>query len=143
VYTLPTPWPPIAPPKAVTPIATTPVKKPTKPAAKTAKPARSAPKRAATPKRKAAKRRTKQANRQTERVESKLVNAGLARLRAKYPEKYLKGFSSKMSPAVLIRQMGPFWAEICKAEDVSPEDHPLKKMWDTVARAIGRRKRQR
>ena len=107
-------------------------------AAKTPTPARGSPKRAATPKQKPAKRRTKQANRQTERLERKLVNAGLARLRDKYPDKYPKGFSKTLSPAALIRQMTPLWAEVCKAEDVKPEDYPLK--WDTVARAIGRRK---
>ena len=109
-------------------------------AAKTPTPARGSPKRAATPKQKPAKRRTKQANRQTERLERKLVNAGLARLRDKYREKYSKGFSKTLSPSDLIRQMKPLWAEVCKAEDVKPEDYPLDRMWDTFARAIGRRK---
>src|SRR5262249_43784733 len=83
---------------------------------------------AATPK---AKRQIKQAN-QPERLQRRLVNAGLDRLRSEYPAKYRKGFR-KTSPAVLMRQMKPFWAKICEGESVSPADYPLDKMWDTVA----------
>jgi hypothetical protein len=84
-------------------------------------------------------RAAKQAKQPTESLKRKLVNAALARLREEHPEKYPKGFSPEMSPAVLSRQMKRFWAEVCKNEDVKPEDYPLDKMRDTVARAIGRR----
>ena len=87
----------------------------------------------------AAQAKRKRVKQPTETLERKLVNAGLARLRKKHPEKYPEGFSPEMSPVELIRQMRPFWPEICAGESVRPEDHRLDRMWDTVARAIGRR----
>jgi DNA polymerase III gamma/tau subunit len=100
---------------------------------------RAAEKRAAEKAKQAAK--AKQAKQPTERLERKLVKAGLARLREKFPEKYSKGISKKESPALLIKRMKPDWANTCKAEGVSLDDYPLSdSWWDTVARAIGRRK---
>jgi len=127
-----------APAKADSPAA--PVLEPPTPAVETPKPARSAPKLAATPKRKAAKRRTKRAKQRVITVKSTLLAAALARLRDEHPKEYSKGFA-KASPAVLISQMRPIWADICKAAGVSP-DHPLPK-WDMVFRAIGGRNRRR
>jgi hypothetical protein len=65
-----------------------------------------------------------------------LTNAALQRLRAKYPKRRI---SKRTSPAILIRQMKPIWADVCKDGGVSPEEYPLPD-WDRVARAIGRRR---
>lgn len=121
--------------KTPKPVAKTPrpVAKTPKPVAKMPRPAKSRPKRAATPKQKSAERRTRRAKRQ-KTLKRKLTDAALGRLRDRYP----KGFS-KAQPAVLVRQIKPIWAEVCKAEGVSPEDYAPPK-WDMVARAIDHRR---
>jgi hypothetical protein len=122
---------------AAQPEPATPAKTQPKQAAKTPRPARSTPKRAATPKQKPAKHRTKR-TKQRITVKRKLVDTALNLLRDKHPEKYSEGFS-KAQPAVVVSQIKPIWAKVCKAEGVSPDDYKPPK-WDMVARAIGRRR---
>ena len=88
-----------------------------------------------------AAKKPKPAGQSTETLKRKLVNAGLARLREKYPDKYPEGIPEDESPTLLIKQMKPIWADTCRAEGVSPADYPLSSsLRGTVARAIGRRK---